>query len=284
MGRDGSGTASMVDATVEIPHLHGLGFSADGRQLIVPAHDGLRIFADGAWQVPEVPAHDYMGYAATDTGFYSSGHPALGASLVNPLGLVKSTDGGATLMTLGFAGESDFHWMAVGYRNHAIYVLNAVPNSRLGAGLHYSLDDGKTWQQSAAQGLTAQPIQLAVHPIQANTLALATEGGLLLSMDRGASFMPIPPVGQVTAVAFSPDGTQLLAGGTTLMTYNLADGQVTAMRAPQLGAEDAISYIAVNPVQPQELAFATFERNIYRSEDGGQTWQQIVRAGVGVVQ
>ena len=26
---------------VTIPHLHGLDFSADGRQLIVPAHDGL---------------------------------------------------------------------------------------------------------------------------------------------------------------------------------------------------------------------------------------------------
>jgi hypothetical protein len=273
-----------ANTTVEIPHLHGLGFSADGRQLIVPAHDGLRIFADGSWQVPDAPANDYMGYAATDSGFYSSGHPAPGTTLANPLGLVKSTDGGKSLTMLGFAGESDFHTMAVGYRNHAIYVLNAVPNSRLGTGLYYSLDDGQTWQQSAAQGLTTRPIQLAVHPSEANVIALATEGGLLLSTDHGATLRPVPPVGQVTAAAFSSDGTQLLVGSTTLMLYTMADGQATSMRVPQLGAEDAISYIAVNPARAEEMAFATFERNIYRSEDSGQTWQQLARAGYSVVQ
>jgi photosystem II stability/assembly factor-like uncharacterized protein len=278
-GSDGAGATT----SVEMPHLHGLGFSADGRELIVPAHNGLRIFADDTWQVPDVPAHDYMGYAPMDSGFYSSGHPAPGTALANPLGLVKSTDNGKTLATLGFAGESDFHVLAVGYRNHAIYVLNAVPNSALGTGLYYSLDDGKTWEQSAAQGVTSRPIQLAVHPSEANVIALATYGELLLSTDHGATFVPVPPVGQATAAAFSSDGTQLLVGSTTLMAYTMANGQVTSMRAPQLGAEDAISSIAVNPVRPQELAFATFERNIFRSQDSGQTWQQIARAGIGLI-
>lgn len=174
-------------AEVVFPDLHGLGFSADGRQLVVAVHDGLRIYENGQWNEPDLPAHDYMGYSPTDEGFYSSGHPHPSAGLRNPLGLVKSSDGGRRLVRLGFEGESDFHLMGVGYFSHAIYVFNPAPNSKLAPGLHYSLDDGKTWNQSALQGIAARPIQIAVHPTEVNTLAIATEAGLFISSDFGST-------------------------------------------------------------------------------------------------
>lgn len=279
-----AGAADHAHDAISMPHLHGLSFSADGRQLIAPAHDGLRIFTDGQWSAPDLPAHDYMGYAATDNGFYSSGHPAPGSSLVNPLGLVKSSDGGATLTQLGFTGESDFHGMAVGYRSHAIYVINPAPNSRLGVGMYYSLDDGATWQPSAAQGVTQAPAQMTVHPTDPAMVALATEAELLLSIDYGNTFTPIAASSPVTAVTFSPDGTSLLYGGATLSAYDLASGTTTARTLPTLEAQDVLSYIAVNPVQLEELAIATFARDIYRSRDGGQTWSQIAHAGKGVAE
>lgn len=104
-------------AEVTFPHMHGMGFSADGRQLVMAAHDSIRTYVDGAWTRPDVPAHDYMGYTPTNNGFYSSEHPAPESNLVNPLGLIKSTDGGKTFSTLRFNGETDFHtptcWMIV---------------------------------------------------------------------------------------------------------------------------------------------------------------------------
>lgn len=42
-----------------------------------------------------------------------------------------------------------------------------------------------------------------------------------------------------------------------------------------------IGYIAVNPAQPDEMVFATFGRDIYLSQDDGQSWKQIARAGKG---
>jgi hypothetical protein len=42
-----------------------------------------------------------------------------------------------------------------------------------------------------------------------------------------------------------------------------------------------MSFIAANPVHPDELAVASFGRNIYRSRDGGQTWEQIAKDGLG---
>ncbi len=44
-------------------------------------------------------------------------------------------------------------------------------------------------------------------------------------------------------------------------------------------ARDAIGYVAISPVRPEEVAIATFERNIFRSIDGGQSWGQIAREG-----
>ncbi|HSH81610.1 MAG TPA: hypothetical protein VLA19_24030 [Herpetosiphonaceae bacterium] len=290
-GRGGAGSSNAGDGhtaggghagdAVQIPHLHGLGFSADGRELFVPAHTGLRIYADGRWRNPDLPVNDYMGYSPTDDGFYSSGHPGPGSDLVNPLGLVKSSDGGKTLTTLGFAGESDFHLMAVGYRNHAIYVFNPSPNSKLGIGLYYSVDDGKTWQQSALKGVNTQPTQIAVHPTEASTVALATDEGVLLSSDHGASFEQIGPAAPVTAVAWSPDGKQFVFGATKLSAYDVESKQVKELSTPSIEGQDAIAYIAVNPQRRDELAFATYARDIYLSSNAGQTWTQIAQDGAG---
>lgn len=75
-----------------ISHIHGLGHSPDGSRLFVPAHDGFLVYAKGKWEVPNIPAHDHMGSSPADDGLYSSGHPAPGSSLKNPLGLAKSGD------------------------------------------------------------------------------------------------------------------------------------------------------------------------------------------------
>ncbi|GAB4577349.1 MAG: hypothetical protein Fur0022_00800 [Anaerolineales bacterium] len=265
---------------VTLRDIHGLGFSADGEQLIVPAHDGLRIYANGGWQISDAPANDYMGYSPADMGFYSSGHPGPVSGMVNPLGLVKSTDGGQTLTPLGFEGESDFHLMGVGYFSHVIYVFNPAPNSRLPAGMSVSLDDGQTWQQSALNGIAANPYQIAVHPTEAGRVALATQGGLFLSTDFGNTFSLVSP-GAATAATFNPDGKTLLFGALGLSAYDLETGQTETLSAPALTGDNVMTNIAVNPARPAETALTTAELDVFVSPDGGETWQQIASDGKG---
>lgn len=74
------------------------------------------------------------GLSSNENGFFASGHPEPGANLKNPLGLMKSSDGGNTLEKLAFYGESDFHNLAVGYNTEAIYLYNERPNSKLQQG------------------------------------------------------------------------------------------------------------------------------------------------------
>lgn len=42
---------------------------------------------------------------------------------------------------------------------------------------------------------------------------------------------------------------------------------------------DVITYIQQNPVYEEELVFATGERDIYFSHDGGKSWEQSVENG-----
>jgi protein-disulfide isomerase len=266
---------------VEIAQLRGLGFSADGRQLFVATNDGFRVFADGVWSVPDLPKHDYLGYTVADDGFYSSGYPDPAANMVSPLGLVKSSDEGKTLTPLAFEGESDFNLVGVGYRNHAIYVFNGVPNSKLTLGIHYSLDDGQTWQESALRGLKSRPARIAVHPTEANRVAIATEGGLLLSSDYGDTFEPVGEGGPAIAAAFDPGGALLFFGYQQLSAHEWANQKVLDLPTPAIVPEDAIAYIAVSPTKIEEMAFATFLGDLHLSRDGGQIWQQILKAGKG---
>jgi hypothetical protein len=266
----------------ELPHIHGLGFSADGKSLFIPAHVGVLAVSEGKWSHSIAPDHDYMGFAISNDGFYSSGHPApASADLPNPLGLVKSTDGGNTLQMLGFAGESDFHLMAVGYKNHAIYVLNPAQNSKLSPGLHYSLDDGRTWNQGALQGISAAPLAIAAHPTDAQTVAIATEQGIMLSTDHGATFTRIGQATPVTAASFSPGG-DLLFGSSSLSRYNLSTKQMLTLPAPPLVEGEFISYIAGHPTEPNTIALTTSERNVFQSNDNGQQWDTLASNGKGV--
>jgi len=100
-------TGVAVAQSVALPHVHGLAYSADGKQLFIPSHDGLAIYSNSRWSKASGPQHDYMGFSVTKNRFYSSGHPAPGSALKNPFGLIVSGDGGRTWDKRGLEGESD---------------------------------------------------------------------------------------------------------------------------------------------------------------------------------
>jgi Protein of unknown function (DUF1541) len=273
--------------SVELTHIHGLGFTKDGSEIYVPAHDGLKVFSNGQWSEAAGEKHDYMGFSMVDDGFYSSGHPAPDSSMKNPFGIVRSTNMGEDLKTLGLYGEIDFHGMDVGYNNHAIYVFNPKENSQMDdTGIYYSLDDTKTWNKSGMKGIKGQVSAIAVHPDQEEVIAVSTNQGIFLSKDSGDTFEELSDV-PTSALSFSNQG-KLYAGSVSskveLTQINTENGEKSSLPLPSIKEEDAISYIAINPQNEQHIVISTFNKDIFSTGDRGESWSPLVDEGKSVTQ
>lgn len=254
--------------------------------MIIPAHDGLKTYSEGHWGSAEGEKHDYMGFSAVDDGFYSSGHPAPGSDKKNPFGIVKSTDEGKTFETLDLYGEIDFHLMSVEYRSHAIYVINPQLNSRMDStGLYYSTDEAKTWTKSAMKGISEEPTTIAVHPSNGAMLAIGTQSGVFLSKDNGQTFEKMVSKGQATSLFFNANGT-LFVGGYDKQAYllklNIENKQSDEINLPDISEDDAIAYIAENPINAKEMAIATFKKDVYVSHDNASQWIKVADQGKGI--
>lgn len=275
--------AAHAQQAVTLTHIHGFAYSADGKRLMIPSHHGVAVYEKGKWSKSHGPQHDYMGFSATATNLYSSGHPAPGSGLVNPFGLIRSRDGGKTWDKLGLEGEIDFHLLATGWNTNAIYVWNPAPSSRMRKpGLHYTLNDGFAWNPTQATGLEGGPHALAVHPDNAATVAVASSKGIYLSRDSGERFTLVAQGAEGLAVFFDLDGKRLwysaFDGQPRLAHAPLGGGAATQVKLPPL-SEDAVAYIAQNPAARSEYAIATFGKSVYLSKDAGRSWSQIADRG-----
>ncbi|HDR6289193.1 TPA: hypothetical protein QCU33_005318 [Bacillus cereus] len=267
---------------VYLEHVHGLGYSTDGKRILIPAHEGIKMYSDGKWDDAEGEKHDYMGLSVVDNGFYSSGHPAPGSDKKNPFGIVKSTDEGKTFQTLDLYGKMDFHNMAIGYKSHTIYVINPESNPRMSStGLYYSTDDATTWTKSAMKGIDQEATALAVHPSDKAMVAIGTQSGVYLSKDYGQTFEKILSKDQATSLFFDNEGTLFVSGYSKqayLLKLDIVSKKTDGIKIPDL-TEDAIAYFAENPVKANEMAFATFKKDIYVSKDNGVRWTKIADQG-----
>ncbi len=271
-------------AITELRHAHGIGYSADGSQILIPNHYGIAVYSEGRWSKVAGPAHDYMGFVVTRDFIFSSGHVAGSRGVTNLLGLMRSGDGGKSWVTLSLEGQAEFHLVAAGYLSNALYVYNAEPNPVMPrAGIYRMMGDRLVgWRGAAGRGLQGEIGMLTAHPTETATVAAATTAGLFLSRDGGEEFEPIATGSRATAARFTLDGGAILVGTwngkqSGLLRIAIKDGVPKELSLPEFFGRDAVANIAQNPVRGTELALITFERAVYMSADGGRTWRRIAR-------
>lgn len=275
-------SAAYAQAAVTLVHVHGLSYSSDGKRLMIPSHHGLAVYENGTWSKASGPQHDYMGFSATAKGLYSSGHPAPGSGLVNPFGVIRSSDGGKTWEKLGLEGETDFHLLATSWNANAVYVWNPAPSSRIKRpGLHSTVNEGFAWKPARAAGLEGEPRALAVHPDDPTIVAVATSKGVFSSRDSGETFRRIA-TGDGTAVFFDLDGKRLwfgtFDGQARLARADLGGTEIQQVTIPAL-QKDAVAYVAQNPVNRSEYVIASFQRSVFLTKDAARTWTPIAERG-----
>lgn len=230
----GSTTSAHSTAAAGLPssHVHGLSVNPETDQVLLATHEGL-------FDVTKLPVEqiggtqDLMGFTAgAGRGvFYASGHPGPGSDLPNPMGLIKSVDGGKTWEQLSRQGDSDFHALATSRSGIVAYDGTLRISS-----------DGKTWADVPADFV---PAVLAGTP-ESDTVLATTRDGLQRSTDGGKTWdlVPTAPVIQFAAFAsgtevigVEPDGAVHYSAdaGTTWTQTGSIDSPVQAIAAAKKG-------------------------------------------------
>ena len=244
-----------------VAHAHGLGINPADGALIVATHFGaFRFPAEGG--DPQRIGDSYqdtMGFTvAGPNHFLGSGHPdvqAMRAGQPTRLGLIESTDAGATWTIRSLGGEVDFH--ALAFVDDHIYGWDA------GTGGFMVSTDKRTWEKRATLDLFG----FAVDPDDADHIFGAGPSGLTESADGGRTWREAEGPG-LAALSWSTDGgLRGVARDGVVWRYDGASweeaGALPGEPQAFLAAADRL-YAAVHDADGRAA--------IYQSEDDGGTW------------
>lgn len=238
-------------------HVHGLAVDPQTRELFLATHEGL-------FNVTRSPGdrigatNDFMGFtpAAEPGAFYASGHPGRGSTLPNPMGLLRTSDGGKTWEQLSRQGESDFHALAT------------TKSGVLGfdGALRATADD-ITW---TAEDPGFAPSALAGHPATDTVLAV-TSSGLQRSTDGGKTWAlnTAAPVIQFAAFASATDVVGITPRGKV---HTSADAGATWTSAGQI--EGTVQAVTALKLDGPPAVWAATTEGIVHSSDGGATFNR----------
>ncbi|MDS2173295.1 hypothetical protein Q7C18_11340 [Nesterenkonia sp. CL21] len=264
-GGDMAGHDADADEASEarMEHIHGLGVDPSDGALLIATHYGLFRMGDGAPErVSEV--QDFMGFTVVDEDrLLASGHPGQGQDAPSNLGLIESTDGGATWEEVSLGGEADFHGLdAVGERVYGV-------DSTSGGQLMVSDDGGETWESPDVPAMAG----VAVDPRDPDTLLATTPDGPMLSTDGGQSVTALEDAPLLLIADWAADGT-LYALDPAAGLHRSDDDGATWDEVPG-SAELPEGYPeAVYGVDADELWVAV-EGSVLHSTDGGESFETV---------
>jgi hypothetical protein len=249
-------------------HVHAVALDpADPNGLYVATHTGLfHLDSKGSARRVGGHYHDLMGFTVAGPGdFLASGHPDLQTPTLRApgkpplLGLVRSSDGGASWQPLSLLGEADFHSLQV--THGLVYGYDST------GGRFMVSPDRKTFETRS----TIELIDFAVSPQDPDLIVASARNGLVRSSDGGRTWTPVSDAGYVVLdwagtglFGLAADGTAAVSqdAGTSWQSRGNIGGEPEAL----LAREDL-------------LVAAATDRGIVQSRDGGRTWTLHFAAG-----
>jgi hypothetical protein len=260
-GDEDDPSATTASGDPGVAHVHGLGVNPADGSIFVATHFGtFRLAEDGPAERAGDSFQDTMGFTVVGPDrFLGSGHPDVAGTregLPGLLGLIESTDAGATWEPVSLLGEVDFHGLA--YAHDQVYGWDST------SGRFMVSADRETWDERSAVDLYG----FGVDPADPDHVVGAAPGGVVESTDGGRTWSA---TGGPELVALSWDADAGLWGaGPAGAVWRQEGGEWTRTGelagAPQalLATADAL-YAAVGDHD-------TGRTGIYASTDGGRTW------------
>jgi photosystem II stability/assembly factor-like uncharacterized protein len=244
----------------DTPDYHSLLVAPDDPgALVLGTHNGLYRSSDGGrnWSATSLSGQDAMNLARTKQDVvWAAGHDVL----------AKSEDGGETWQDVrpdGLPGL-DVHGFAVDPRD-ARTLWAAIA----GQGLYRSTDSGRSFSlvsREVGPGVMA----LGVMP-DGRVIAGDMQQGVMVSANGGKSWKRIHEAALMGLAINSDDPRRILATGPGILVSR--DGGKTWDEA--LALAEGAGPVAWAPSAPQTAYVVGFDKTLYKTTDGGETWDPV---------
>ncbi|KYH45573.1 F510_1955 family glycosylhydrolase [Branchiibius sp. NY16-3462-2] len=245
---------------IAITHIHAVARHPRTGDLLLATHEGLFRQIDGQLRQTG-PVIDLMSFAvASDGTFYASGHPGTETDLPQPVGLITSTDGGATWQVASRGGQSDFHALTVGAGTVTGF-----------DGALRTTTDNTTWTQHT---IPAPPRDLAAAP-RTGTLLATTSRGLFTSTDNGTTWTTLSPPEVAVLAAWADDSTAVIVTTTGRLATSTDSGRTWTLHPKSIGAAEALH--AQRSPDGQLEIIAVVGDTVIRTMDAGASTQILVQ-------
>jgi hypothetical protein len=249
--RDTGDASESTGAPFGMAHVHGLGL--DDGELVAGTHYGaFRVAPDGT--VTQVgPTQDFMGFTVVGPAHYlASGHPGADQDAPGNLGLIESTDGGATWESVSLRGEADFHSLEA--RHGRVY-------GHSGGVLMVSADK-QSWDERARIALA----DLAVSPDDPDTVLATTEQGLAVSADGGSRFELVEGAPLLVLITWTDEGAVVGVDPQGVVHVSADRGGTWQQRGSAGGQPAALT------AEGDDVFVATGDGRILESADAGRSF------------
>jgi hypothetical protein len=163
--------------------------------------------------------------------------------------------------------------LATGTTTNTLYAGLRLMNDA--GGVYTRTVPGDAWFE-ANLGLVNRDVRaLAIAANKQDTLFAGTAGGLFVSDDAAATWMPTSLWGAtISAVVIHPNDHKRVFAASDNEVHRSSDGGVTWESVTVAPANRLLQALAVDPLAP-ETVYAGTDEGAYRSADGGTTWERL---------
>jgi len=248
------GTLTYAQTLDSVSHIHHLKIVEN--KVLVLTHEGLyEIVGKNDMKLVGKDKIDVMGFTTLGKALVASGHPSQGSKMPNPIGLVKSIDGGSTWKAVSLVGKVDFHFLEGAGSD--LYGADSQSGN-----LMHSKNSGKTWISLGMNTFT----DIAVSPVTSGMAIAINNSELLLTENAFKSTTKIKNTLKFTQIEWRSSGLYALSGASL---YNSSDsGKTWAKLNTFNGAPEILS-------ASDQLMLVTVGADIYTSVDAGRNFKII---------
>ena len=248
-GITNNASASTLDSVSHIHHI-----KVVENKVLVLTHEGLfELVGKNEMKLVGKDKLDVMGFTTLGKALFASGHPSQGSKMPNPIGLVKSLDGGSTWKAISLVGKVDFHFLEGAGSD--LYGADSQSGN-----LIYSADSGKTWSTLGANTFT----DIAVSPDMPAMAVAINNSELLLTENAFKSTTKIKNALKFTQIEWRNSGLYALSGSSLYKSTN--SGKIWTKLSTFKGVPGILS-------ASDQLILVTVGSDIYTSTSGGKKFK-----------